>query len=621
MRERVGLVLVTLLLVAFVAHRVAVIYSAGDFVFALEPSEVKHTQIAWDLRTGRYGTDGFHLGGYVANSGSVYYGSYFTCSMAFLLVSLVAGFDMVAVRITPLLFWVGGYVLFVGAMFRRFGPAEAVLTALGLILVPSQIIGLQIALVGSHNEAILPLAALLATWGAWLARPPPSWLTALLGACLGYAVAFSYLLLPIAGLVVAITLLPPRPPLPARTWGVGVAGALVGLWPIWLIIGLEPAALFRNAITERPETTPLALATAGGASWEMIRETLARNLPEGAYDFWVSQATLPALWGGQWFESWAWRLVVLGPLLLLPGALRATEPAQRKLGSLLAVAPALSYLFLCVTTPWKPHVPVRYMIPMLALAAAGPGVAVSLARARRTWPSRAVATGAVLATLWMAGPRVWEAGAAIRPSRWGLNAQHRLVTYYNLGVHTLWAEDVPAMNDLLDVRSASGDPQAFAGIQAAMWAGGATYGLGRGSWSPEETIDWPALGSAIGEWQERISYALPEERDDPALAAENIGWGLGIRTRWNPARVAQILAAAGAAWPVEVEQALVWEGFGMGWGRADPAVPARASQLPLSIPPEARDHVVRGLERGRALGVVPRSPVPPPFASVRGAAT
>ncbi|MCO4771884.1 MAG: hypothetical protein KDA24_17770 [Deltaproteobacteria bacterium] len=627
--ETVGGVLCALILFVFVGHRLAMIFSAGDFLFALEPSEAKHTQIAWDLATGRYGTESFELAAYVANSGNVHHGSYFTCAMAYLAVSKVAGFGMLSVRLVPLLFWVAGFSLLCGTMLRRFGAAAAVLTALGLALVPTQILGLQVSMTGSHSEAVLPLTAALAAWAAWVAagfaegerRTQPTWLTALLGASLGYMVAFSYLLLPVAGLIVAITLLPPRPTLSLRTWGAGIGGVLAGFWPTWLIIWLEPRALFKNSITENPETMPLALAQGGGAGWPDVKETLLRNLPEGAFEYWVTQDTLPAFFGDQFFEDYSWRLAVLGPLLLLPLALLDKDAARRKLGTLLAVAPALSYVFLAFTTPWKPHIPVRYMVPLWVMAGAGTGLAVGLGLARKGWLGRLVALLFTLGFLWSAGPRAVEASKAVRPDRWSMNAEHRLVTYYNLGIHTTWAEDVAALNDFIDVRSASGEARAFGGVQAAMWGGGTTFGLGRGSWSPEEAMTWPGLATAIKEWRERQQFFTPEEKDDLRAVSKNIGWGLGIRTRWNPARVAQILDEAGADWPVDLPRELVWEGFGAGWGRMEPTRSSRAITLPLSIPEDSRDAVSRGMEAGRAIGDVPEAPIPPVFETVRGTAT
>ena len=628
--ETVGLVLCGLVLVAFVTHRLAMIYSAGDFLFALEPSEAKHTQIAWDLATGRFGTDAYELAAYVSNSGNVHHGSYFTCAMAYVLVSKVAGFDMVSVRLVPLLFWVGGFLLLCGTMLRRFGAAPAVFTALGLSLVPTQILALQVSMTGSHSEAVLPLSAAIASWGAWVAAgwddegrrtQQPAWLSGLLGACLGYMVAFSYLLLPVAALIVLITLLPPMPTLPARTWAAGTGGVVAGFWPTWLIIGLEPKALFTNSVTENPETMPLKLAQGGGAGWPEVKETLLKNMPEGAFEYWVAQATLPDVFGDQFFEDYAWRMVVLGPLLLLPFALRDPDPARRKLGSLLSVAPALSYVFLAFATPWKPHIPVRYMIPMFAMAGAGTGLAVGLGLARKDLAGKVLALAFVLGFAWMAGPRAVEASKAVRSERWAMNAEHRLVTYYNLGIHTTWAEDVRSLNDWIDVRSATGDPSAFDGIQAAMWGGGTTFGLGRGSWSPEEPMTWGGLATGIKEWQERQQFFTDEEKDDPEVVALNIGWGLGIRTRWNPARVAQILDEAGEDWPDFLSRRLVWEGFGAGWGRAEPKRSSRPESLPLSIPMEWRGTVGRGMEAGRDLGAVDRASMPPVFETVRGTAT
>lgn len=629
-RTRGAVGLLVLILLAFVAHRVAVIYSAGDFIHELEPSEAKHTQIAWDLRTGRFGTDNHGLADYIANSGSAHHGSYFTCALAYVGVSLFTGFGMLGVRLTPLLFWAVGFGVLTWAMLRRFGGAAAVLTGLGLVFVPSQILELQVTFLGSHSETVLPLTAALAVWGAWLARSQgdeasdggaPPWLTVLLGASLGYAVAFSYLLAPVAGLIVLITLLPPRPPLPVRTWVAGLAGVVLGMWPLWLIVALQPSALFGYSVTEDPSTTVTALAAGGGAGASEVLITLRQNLPSGAYDYWTQQATLPALWGDQHFEEWSWRWMVLAPLLLLPLTLTDADPVKRKVGTLIAVSPAVVYLFLGFATPWKPHIPVRYMIPMLVLAACGPAVAVGIGLPRRT--KLGVATAAVFAVVavWMWGPRAWEGMAAVRPARWGMNAEHRLVTYYNLGVGTVWAEDVRAVNDLVDVRSASGDPRSFDGVQAALWGGGATDGLGRGDWDPPEPMDWPALGSGIKEWRERQSFLDPADRDDPGQVAENIGWGLGIRTRWNPARVAAILDEAGDDWPAELDRARVWRGFGMGWGRNAPRRPATAGTLPLSIPADAREQVAEGMEQGRALGPAPEAPFPPVFPTVRGTAT
>jgi hypothetical protein len=39
------------------------------------------------------------------------------------------------------------------------------------------------------------------------------------------------------------------------------------------------------------------------------------------------------------------------------------------------------------------------------------------------------------------------------------------------------------------------------------------------------------------------------------------------------------------------------------------------------VPTEAREALLRGIARGRALGQVPRAPNPPVFVTVRGTAT
>ena len=85
-----SLVLLAIVL-AFFGHRLLVILSAGDFLYPLEPSEAKNTQIAWDLVTGRFGQGDFNFGTYLANSGSVHHASY--SSGAFLYWCWASGFS------------------------------------------------------------------------------------------------------------------------------------------------------------------------------------------------------------------------------------------------------------------------------------------------------------------------------------------------------------------------------------------------------------------------------------------------------------------------------------------------------------------------------------------------
>ena len=53
--------------------------------------------------------------------------------------------------------------------------------------------------------------------------------------------------------------------------------------------------------------------------------------------------------------------------------------------------------------------------------------------------------------LWVSVPRAIEAIDPVRLERARHTLLHRQVVYYNLGVGTVWAEQIPQLNDLLDV--------------------------------------------------------------------------------------------------------------------------------------------------------------------------
>jgi hypothetical protein len=647
-----GRLLCGALVLVFVGHRLAVALSAGDFLYPLEPSEAKNTQIAWDLLSGRFGTGDFGLRAYVANSGSIHHGSYSTSAFAYWVVSLFAGEGLLSVRLTPLLFWAGALGLWMELLRRTINTTAALLAGLGLLLVPTLYMGFQLTFLGCHPESVLPLAATVAAWVYWQRphvgdRTRPS---LLLGACLGYSLIFSYLLWPFVGLIVALSILPPTPrPRRPELLALG-GGLLLGLWPLWLILGLEgPAAIFASNITERGDTTMLDMALGRGREagnlWRTLQDNLPHfgmDLPDGPQggcgkfkDYWMCQAATGALWGGINFEPIAYRILVFGPLLLLPFGLLERRPTLRRLLLLVAIAPTLHYVFLAYANPWRADasIPVRYLIPLGLLGFSAPGIAVGLglrlARDRSgdlpRWLHGAglflclVGAGTLL---WLAPPRLIEAKAAVRLERSSALLQHRYVTYYNLGIGTVWADMVDEVNDLIDYRADQGRPDAFHGMQAGLWGSGRRLGLGEGDWKPP-AFDWGGLNAGIREWVERNGYRPPEEQEDATFVAQNIGWGAGIRADWNAKVVAAVLSEgmARGEWPIELSETDFWEGFGLGWGRTFADVPARIDTLPSAIPERGRAEVVRGIKLGRQRGAVPEAIGTPRFRSVRGPAT
>jgi len=649
--QRRGRLVVFAVVAVFALHRLAVLLSAGDFLYPLEPSEAKNSQIAWDLMTGRFGSDGYTAENYIANSGSIHHGSYSSMALSYWLTSRFVGYGLLSIRLVPLLFTTAAVAVWLELLRRHFGLITTVVAGAALTLVPTLFFAFQLTFLGCHPESVFPLALTIGVWITWAkAGGTDPRLSGLLGACIGYSLIFSYLLWPFLGLMAALSLVPPviKPGLKAfKAMGIG---GLVGLWPLWLIFALGgPGALFGSAITEREETTLTNMATGAGLSMELFVQTIGENLPAAFHDFWMNEGEAGALWGGLNFEPIAYHLLAFGPLLLLPWAFAERDATRRRLLLLIGGAPTIVYLWLCFASPWKPHVPVRYFIPFALLGFSAPAVMVGIGArdAREATGVRRVA-GVLLAVvaggalLWQAPPRVIEARAALRLERADELLRHRYVTYYNLGFGTIWAELVDDANDLIDVRTAQGDPAGAAGFQAGMWGSGRRLALGEGDWE-SPPLEWGSMQAGLNEWFERERYKNPEDRDDPHTFAANVGWGAGIRARWNAELMAQVveegfeLASPGAwadlfadldnpevrldGWPPGMDWEAFWTGYGFGWGRAVTDVPAQVDSLPDALPEDYRPAIVRGMEEGRALGPVPKAPRRSIFPSVRGPAT
>jgi len=649
-----GLVVLGVILLVFAVHRYLVILSAGDFLYPLEPSEAKNTQIAWDLVSGRFGSGDFTFGTYLANSGSVHHASYSSGAFAYWFVSLFTGFSLLSVRLIPLLAWLGTLILWMAVLRRVLGTTTAALAGIGLFLVPTLFIAFQLTFLNCHPEASLPLAAVIASWLWWLDSNGTGHKQALVfGLCFGYAGIFSYLLWPFLALIVALSLVPPRPSIVRAAFARFSIGLALGLWPLWLILLNDPSALFTYSITERPETTLINMARGRGLNLDLYFQTVVENLPYAFHDFWlVQEPEGPGrLWGGVAFESISYRLLAFGSLVLLPWAITEKDPLRRRLSLLVSLGPPLIYLWLAFASPWKPNVPVRYLVPLGLLAFSAPGVGVGLAMTRIRKGSRSAWLLAALSAgwlLWLAPPRLHEAGAAVQTQRMEALREHRYVSYYNLGIGTVWAEQVGDVNDLIDVRTAQGTQEGFGGIQAGLWGSGRRLALGEGDWEPPP-LTWDSLFSGIQEWAERQSY-LPEKdevggdldddphrpvKDELRAAALNVGWSVGIRSAWDSEMVTSVVETAqasgncpeqpgewqGSCWPGYLDWQIFWEGYGFGLGRARPEISEHPDSLPSSIPETAREAVSHGIRDGRALGTVPEAPRKPLFKSVRGPAT
>ncbi len=630
-RALLGRLAITGIVAGFVVHRVLVALSAGDFLFPLEPWEAKNTQIAWDLHTGRFGSPGFGLRAYLANSGSAHHAAYSTTALVYLLLSKVGGLTLLPVRLEPLLFWTGALAVWLECIRRYAGATAAILAGVGLALVPSEVVGWQLTFFGCHSESVLPLALALGAWLLWLERGGRGLLAAAFaGLCAGYAAAFSYLLWPVLALLPVLLLLPPRPRPGWRALAALGAGLLVGFWPIWLIVVFDPGALFAFSVTEDASTRIRDLAFARDLGRPLFVESLRMGLRGYPDDYWVATALPGALWGGDRFEHWAWRLCLLGPLALLPASWRLRKTGLGRLGLIVALGPALSLLFIAYGSPFKPEIPLRYKLGAGFLGWCAPGISVGLGlalvrQARSFWLWRVggwtwIVVGAVC-LIWVGLPRLIEARAMVRTGHTHELLEHRYVAYYNLGIGTIWAEQVAEVNDLIDVRTAEGSPAAFAAFQAGLLHDYQATGLGRATWSPLPYQD-DSLLHGLGEWRERRNHNAEIAAMPADLAAQNIGWGAGIRSRWDGIAVARALdrAVDEGLWPADLEPVEFWRGYAMGWGRAHRAPDPPASSDLRGVPASYLLPALGAVGEGRALEAAAPD-AEPTFRSIRGPAT
>lgn len=628
-RARADLLWVAVPTLAWFLHRLAIVLSAGDFLFAIEASEAKNTQFAWDLMTGRFGSPEFGLPAYVANSGHVHHASYSSTAVLFVLVSKVLGWSMVAVRTIPLLFGTAAVGIWLTLLKRHLGGLAALVAGVGLVVVTPQLIGVQLSFQGCHPESVLPLAVAIAVWTRWrsLGGRAPLW-SFLAAFTLLYAAVFSYLLWPLLFLVAATSLIPPVPRPGIRDWGMALVGIVLGLWPLALILSVAPVdVLFTSSITENPASTVGNQAAGAGVHGELLRATVDWFFGPGGDDPWTWRANPWTIEGGEWstrlkFLTW------FGPLSLLPFSLLPMSPTARRLTLLTALGPTLTWAFLIYGSPLKPDVPPRYFTAASLIALSAPGVLVGVGRA--TWRhggwGRGLAWPAIaLGLTWTAALvplRTWEQGDLIRPERWADNLKHRYVEYYNAGMGTVWARQVVDANQYLDVRAFQartlGTSATFHGTIAGFCCEGTHSGLQAATWDPPKP-SWFTMGSGLNEWKEAASYGA-WGTTDYAWVARNLGWGIGLRTEWQlPAMIQVMTEGQEDEWSgLPIDSLLVWEGLGFGLGRTASELPASADALPPTIPAEAAEAMARGMAEARALGPVPRMALPPPFPSAHG---
>ena len=598
---------------AFLCVRLVAALCVGDEITPMGSQEAKHTELAWTLAQGTFGSENWTVSDFLLTAGNLHHAGFLSVSVWFWLLSKIFGSGLLALRLVPIVWWTLAVATWAWIAHRRLGPVAAALVPAAFVLAPIDVIGTQMHANGSHTEVVLPLALLCAAFCVYVddAQRTTS-KAALAGYLTGYAFAFSYLMWPVVLFLLALGALP------AAWWSAGkrlwipVAGFFAGTWPLLLLIVLQPRGLFTRSITE-DESSVMGAVAAGGKTFDRLR--------------WAFFDALELEWQDQGLLAPAGReltadggiylfraVLILGAVVIVPAALRCAGGARR-LGLLIGLLPVVLLGALTFTTPFE-FVRQVYVLSPLSVGLVWPAAAVGLGLLLWTAPGRLDrALGVVTAALGVAAIAVVfvvsapSAAGIWQPDRAGALTRHRYSAYWMYGIDPVTAGQVDQWNDLIDVRESQREPMGAYGLRMTIF-----------DRDPED-VELREDAWILDSWEEvrgNFERAFPETfaQVDLDLTAHSIGWGLGIRTRWSEADVARIVgfAEASGRLPPELAAARIWEGWGFGRARAEHVARTRGDELPAArldaVPPEHREAVSRGMAAGVAMGAVPRQRAP-----------
>lgn len=593
----------------FFLIRLTAAMCVGDSITSMGDQEAKHTELAWALRHGMFGTENWQLSDFLLTGGNIHHPGYLTISLWFAVLAKFVGQSLLALRLIPILWWTGAIAALCWIVHRRIGPLAAAVLPLAFWFAPVHDIGFQLHTNGSHTEALLPLALLLASFSAFVDAEERSLGLALVsGFFTGYAFAFSYLLWPPILMLLALGAFRPRFWSEPRRLGQALAGFAVGSFPLWFLSILQPGYLWRRSLTEDTSSVFTSVA-AGGKTFEQFRFAFVRALRLEWQDgglFAPAGRELMADGGIYLYRS----VAILGGLLLLPAVLR-TQGATRRLGIALAILPFAMLVFLSRTTPFE-FIKEVYVMSPLGVGLAWPALALGLGWTlwRAGGVDRAIGGATAVAGVLALGFFVLGMAPLMapiwQPDRADALLRHRYSAYWHYRAEPVPAEQVDLWNDFIDVREQEGDPMGAFGLRMTLYTQDDGEEIREDAWMLES-------------WEEvrgNFERAFPDTfaQVDMTRTAHNIGWGLGIRTGWDVAPIARMVGYAERTGrlPSELEVSAIWEGWGFGRARAELvgatyglAIPASDSALSV-VPSEHQAAVARGMAAGRALGAVPK---------------
>ena len=455
------------LLAFLLLERLGLILGQPDLLHDLDAAELKHMDLAL-LGLPDGGSLKERLYTFLSGPENIHHGGYPATSVLFWLISKVLGASLHVLRLIPVTATVLAAGLTAAWLKRRAGPSAALVALVLMAGAPLLFLKWTCTTRGGHLEAIVfaPLLLLLLESGLRTQRRSVWLLAGLAG---GFAVYFSYLAIPLVGLL-SLGALGERISKGgvASRGGLLLLGGLIGFlpWILGLVVldlpYLEATIHQSGSATEAAEVHARGLgATLSGA---------LTHLPHNLWPWTVARADAPAYLSDAsdmmdftpTVLCWIVRAVILAAAGL---GLVAAFARRSPLLVAVALLPGLHYLFVMrAANPlaW-PDIPHRYLVLVFPMVAASIGCGVHFLADGGV--ARKKAAGVLAGLLVLVGlmGMVQHLGW-MRPPALSALGQWDAPTWRQAGLGQVRIDEAAGVNELLERWRGEDEMDAFRGV-------------------------------------------------------------------------------------------------------------------------------------------------------------